>query len=66
MYLFDRQLDDEAAAGAIRGIEKEAAPEVVDVAAGEGQAETIRLDLAAQRAAGLVSDYADVILEKIG
>ena len=33
---------------------------------GEGQAETIRLDLAAQRAAGLVSDYADVILEKIG
>ena len=33
---------------------------------GEGQAETIRMDLAAQRAAGLVSEYADVILEKIG
>ena len=33
---------------------------------GEGQAETIRLDLAAQRAAGLESEYTDVILEKIG
>lgn len=33
---------------------------------GEGQAETIRMDLAAQRAAGLSSEYMDVILEKIG
>ena len=33
---------------------------------GEGQAETIRLDLAAQQAAGLTSDYIPVILEKIG
>ena len=32
---------------------------------GEGQAETIRLDLMAQRAAGLESEYTDVILEKI-
>ncbi|MBR6113838.1 MAG: toll/interleukin-1 receptor domain-containing protein [Oscillospiraceae bacterium] len=33
---------------------------------GEGQAETVRLDLAAQQAAGLYSDYTAVILDKIG
>ena len=35
-------------------------------ALGEGQAETIRMDLAAQRAAGLSSPYADTILALIG